>query len=249
MLAHNLNREVDDLRLFEMGTVFTGNTERVQESPSLVIGATGAAIVPHALGSLRRYSFYDLKGAVEELLARFATKSSYIDAFSVSSGLMPPWLHPGRAARLVVDGETIGFFGELAPDESQSRKLRQTVFMAELNLARLFRRSLREPVAHELSRFPAVVRDFSFTFPDAVHWQQIADALAALGIPEMRSTEPREIFRDKKEPSDSYALLLRAVFQAQDRTLRLEELQEWAHRIFAALMGLGGQPRFPLELL
>ncbi|MHB1936934.1 MAG: phenylalanine--tRNA ligase subunit beta [Acidobacteriaceae bacterium] len=249
MLTHNLNREVDDLRLFEMGTIFTGNSERVQEKPSLVIGATGTAIAPHALGSLREYSFYDLKGIVEELLAGFVTKSIYVDAFPASSGLMPPWLHSGRAARLVADGETIGFFGELAPQESQSRKLRQTVFVGEFNLTRLFQHPLRQPSARELSRFPAVVRDFSFTFPDAVDWQKIADSLAALGIPEMRSTEPREIFRDKKGPLGSYALLLRVVFRAQDRTLRLEELHDWARRIFAALMELGGQPRFPLELL
>ena len=249
MLAHNLNREVDDLRLFEIGTIFTGSSERVQEKPSLVVGATGAAITPHALGSLRDYSFYDLKGIVEELLSGFVTKSMYMDAFSASSGLMPPWLHPGRAARLVVDGETLGFFGELAHHESQSRKLRQTIFLGEFNLARLFQHALRQPAARELSRFPAVVRDFSFTFPDAVRWQQIAETLASLAISEMRSTEPREIFRDKKEQSGSYALLLRVVFQAQDRTLRLEELQEWAHRIFSALMELGGQPRFPLELL
>jgi len=249
MLAHNLNREVDDLRLFEMGTVFTGGSERVQEKPSLVIGATGAAIAPHALGSLRDYSFYDLKGLVEELLSGFTSKSMYMDAFPASNGLMPAWLHPGRAARLVVNGETVGFFGELAPQESQSRKLRQTIFIGEFNLARLFQHALRQPGARELSRFPAVVRDFSFTFPDTVHWQQIADRLVSLGISEMRSTEPREIFRDKKEPSGSYALLLRVVFQAQDRTLRLEELQEWAHRIFATLMELGGIPRFPLELL
>ena len=249
MLAHNLNREVDDLRLFEMGTIFTGSSERVQEKPSLVIGATGTAMTPHALGSSRDYSFYDLKGIVEELLSGFVTKSIYLDAFQAASGLMPPWLHPGRAARLVVDGETLGFFGELAPQESQSRKLRQTIFIGEFNLARLFQHALREPAARELSRFPAVVRDFSFTFPDGVRWQQIAETLASLGISEMRNTEPREIFRDKKEPSGSYALLLRVVFQAQDRTLRLEELQEWAHRIFAALMELGGSPRFPLELL
>ncbi len=249
MLAHNLNREVDDLRLFETGTIFTGSSERIQERPSLVVGATGTAIAPHALGSQRDYSFYDLKGIVEELLSGFVTKSMYMDAFSPSSGLMPPWLHPGRAARLVANGETLGFFGELAPQESQSRKLRQTVFIGEFNLARLFQHALRQPVTQELSRFPAVVRDFSFTFPDAVRWQQIAETLSSLGISEMRNTEPREIFRDKKEPSGSYALLLRVVFQAQDRTLRLEELQEWARRIFAALMGLGGQPRFPLELL
>ena len=71
MLAHNLNREVDDLRLFEIGTIFTGSSERVQERPSLVIGATGTAITPHALGSLRDYSFYDLKGIVEEMLSGF----------------------------------------------------------------------------------------------------------------------------------------------------------------------------------
>jgi phenylalanyl-tRNA synthetase beta chain len=249
MLAHNLNREVDDLRLFEMGTIFTGNSERVQEKPSLVLGATGAAIAPHALGGLREYSFYDLKGVVEELLSGFLTKSFYIDTLQASSGLMPTWLHPGRSARLAADGETLGFFGELAPQESQSRKLRQTIFVGEFNLARLFQHALRQPAAHELSRFPAVVRDFSFTFPDAVRWQQIDETLASLGIAELRSTAPREIFRDKKEPSGSYALLLRVVFQAQDRTLRLEELQDWARRIFAALMALGGHPRFPLELL
>ena len=144
---------------------------------------------------------------------------------------------------------TLGFFGELAVQESQSRKLRQTIFIGEFNLARLFQQALRQPAARDLSRFPAVVRDFSFTFPDAVHWQQIAETLASLEISEIRGTEPREIFRDEKEPSGSYALLLQVVFQAQDRTLRLEELQDWAHRIFAALMGLGGHPRFPLELL
>jgi phenylalanyl-tRNA synthetase beta chain len=249
MLAHNLNREVDDLRLFEMGTVFTGSSERVQEKPSLVVGATGVATTPHALGSLRDYSFYDLKGIVEEWLSGFVSKSTYMDAFPPSTGLMPSWLHPGRAARLVVNGETVGFFGELAPREAQSRKLRQAIFIGEFNLARLFQHALHQPGARELSRFPAVVRDFSFTFPDAVQWGQVADKVAALCISEMRSTEPREIFRDKKDPSGSYALLLRVVFQAPDRTLRLEELQEWAHRIFAALMELGGQPRFPLELL
>ena len=111
------------------------------------------------------------------MLSGFVTKSMYMDAFSASSGLMPAWLNPGCAARLAVDGETLGFFGELAPHESQLRKLRQTIFLGEFNLARLFQHALRQPVARELSRFPAVVRDFSFTFPDTVRWQQIAEML------------------------------------------------------------------------
>ncbi len=259
MLTHNLNREVDDVRLFEMGAIFTGgrpgNIDCVQETQTLAIGATGSAIAAHATASGREYSFYDMKGIVEELLAGLLAESVYFDAFPGASGLMPGWLHPGRSVRMVVDGETVGFFGQLAPQQLQERKLRQTVFAGEFDLERLFRHALRAPVACELFRFPAVVRDFSFQFPDAIRWRQIADAIDSLQIAEMRSLQPLEIFRDKKaavlldELQGKYAMLLRAVFQAQDRTLRLEELQGWAHRIFAALMELGGQPRFPLELL
>lgn len=253
MLAHNLNREVNDIQLFEMGTVFSRATEdkidRVNERPSLAIGASGAAIRAHATGGGREYSFYDMKGAVEELLGGFSTKSVRFEALSTVGGAVPGWLHAGRAVRAIVDGETMGFFGQLAPQESQQRKLRQTVFLGEFDLQRLFQHALRTPAVREISRFPAVVRDFSFQFPDAVRWQQISDALYALGIEEMQSLSPREIFRDKKAGDGQYALLLQAVFQSPDRTLRLEELQAWAHRIFAALMELGGQPRFPAELL
>ena len=243
MLAHNLNREVDDLRLFEMGTIFTGSTERVQEKPSLVVGATGAAIAPHAHVEGRAYNFFDMKGVAEELLAGFVTKSSYFDTFPAASGLMPEWLHPGRAARLVADGETVGFFGQLAPQEAQQRKLRQTVFVGEFDLERLYRHALREPAARELSRFPAVVRDFSLIFPDAIHWQQISEALLGLAIVEMRSVGPLEIFRSGKTvslPPGHCSILLRAVFQAQERTLRDEEVQGWWERIIEAVRALGG---------
>ncbi len=251
MLGHNLNREVDNVRLFEMGTIFSatpGNIDRVHEKQSLAIGATGAAVAAHANAAGREYSFYDMKGIAEELLASFRTESIYFDTFPAQTGLMPAWLHPGRSVRAVCDGETVGFFGQLAPEELRQRKLRQTIFAGEFDLERLYRHALRSPVVRESSKFPAVVRDFSFQFPDAVRWQQIADAIASLDIEEMRSLEPLEMFRDEKN-AGYHAMLLRAVFQAQERTLRLEELQSWAHRIFAALMELGGQPRFPLELL
>lgn len=255
MLAHNLNREVDNVRLFEMGTLFTGSTDRVEEKPSLAIGATGVAVGAHATAGSRTYSFYDMKGAIEELLAGFAIDAMTFEALSCSDGDRPGWLHPGRAARVIAEGETIGFFGELAPQEANKRKLRQTVYAGEIELAPLYGRALRRPAIRELSRFPAVVRDFSFQFPDAILWEQVAGAMESLAIAELRTLEPLEIFRDKKavgvaDPMHGqYSVLIRAVFQSPDRTLRLEELQAWAQRIFAAFIALGGQPRFPLELL
>lgn len=247
MLAHNLNREAADVRLFEMGTVFSGTTDRVQERPSLAMGATGFAIADHPHFKGRPFTFYDLKGIAEEVLSGFATRSLYFDAFPAATGLMPVWLQPGRSARLVVDGETIGFFGQLSQDEAQRRKLRQEIFLGEFDLERLYRHSLREPAAQELSRFPAVVRDFSFVFPESIAWQSIADRLRALNIAELRSVGPVEIFRDEKAARKTatldtghFSLLLRVVFQSHERTLRDDEVQGWWERIAAALQQLGG---------
>ena len=80
----------------------------------------------------------------------------------------------------------------------ERRKLKQPVFIGELYLDRLYRQSLRQPAARELSRYQAVQRDFSFIFPDAVQWAEIAAALDALAIPELISFEAKEVLRDAK---------------------------------------------------
>jgi phenylalanyl-tRNA synthetase beta chain len=243
MIAGNLNRNVDEVFLFEMGTVFSGTTERVDERPSLALGATGLAAIESPHQSPKPFDFYDLKGSIEELLSRFAFRSMYFDSFSAETHLMPAWLHPGRSARIVVEGSTIGYFGQLHPAEAQRRKLRQPVFVAEVFLDRLYRQALRQPVARDISRFQPVRRDFSLTFPDGVRWSQVQDALDGLCIEEMVHYGPKEIFRDKKQEKPGYSLLLGTVFQSQDRTLRDEEMQGFSERILKEMEGLGGKLR------
>jgi phenylalanyl-tRNA synthetase beta chain len=246
MLAHNLNRDVEDVMLFEMGAVFSGSTEKVEEKPALAIGATGKLPIEGPQQPARELDFYDVKGSVEELLGKFAAKSLYFDRFPSDSGLMPAWLHPGRAARAVVDGATIGYFGELHPAEAQRRKLRQTVYIGEFYLDRLYKQDLRQPIIRELSRFQAVRRDFSFIFADTVSYAQIAEAVASLNIAELQRFEPKEILRDKEGkriPAGHFSLLLRTVFQAPDRTLQEDELQGYSQRVIASMEMLGGKLR------
>jgi phenylalanyl-tRNA synthetase beta chain len=155
-------------------------------------------------------------------------------------------------------------FGELSAAELQARKLRQPCVIATLDAQRLFEMELRQPVSRELSRFQAVERDFSFVFPDAVTWASIDGALRAsspgLKMEELRSVRPVEIFRDAKgkavdHPSKqrtlagdpgaagSYSLLLRVVFQSNERTLTEEEITRWSEWVVARLTGLGGTQR------
>ncbi len=247
MLAHNLNRNVSDVQLFEQGTVFSGSAERVDERPALSLGASGSVWsgpdrVAHAI------DFYDLKGTIEEMVEKFAPRSFYFDTFAAGAGIIPAWLHPGRAARAVADGLTVAWFGQLNPAEAQSRKLRQSVYVGEIYLDRLYRLPLRQPIAQELSRFQPVDRDFSFVFADAVRWQSIAEALGNLRIAELTRFSPREIFRDPSQKGQAlaaghYSILIRVTFQALERTLRDEELQSYSQAVTAALESLGGRQR------
>jgi len=239
MLAHNLHRDVSDVRLFEMGTVFTGSTAKVDEAMGLAIGATGAA-APTSLHSASDALFYEVKGSLETLLAKFS------GAVTFDAEQLPAWIEPGRGARALLDGEAVAWFGELSAAESQRRKLRQTCVLTEVRAAALLRRPLRQPVSRELSRFQAVERDFSFVFPDGVRWEAIAGALGGLSIGEMLSVAPVEIFRDAKGKAvaaGSYSVLVRMRFQSNERTLTEEEIAGWTERVVGALTALGGVQR------
>jgi phenylalanyl-tRNA synthetase beta chain len=252
MLAHNLNRDVRDVRLFEQGTIFTGSADQVTESPSLSLGLTGE-LPATRLHSSKDAAVFELKSVVESLLSLFAASPDALSTSAASaltfSPDAPAWLEPGRSATVLLDGAPIACFGELAANQREARKLRQPVFLAQLDLDTLYRLPLRRAAARELSRFQAVERDFSFTFADAVQWRTIAQAISALAIPELTRFTPVEIFRDARAgspsaaPAGHYALLLRCVFQSTQRTLREDELSEWSTRLIAALTSLGGAIR------
>jgi len=239
MVAQNLHRDVSEVRLFEMGTVFTGSTADVKEETGVAIGATGVAMAT-ALYRAEDALFYEVKGAIETLLAKFVGKVTF-DA----QGL-PAWLEAGRGARALLDGEAVAVFGELQAAEAQKRKLRQTCVLAEVRAAKLLATPLRSAVAREVSRYQAVERDFSFVFPDAVRWEAIEKALRGLGIAALQKVSPVEIFRDAKGKAvaaGSYSCLVRVVLQSNERTLTEEELSAWTEAIVSALTGLGGVQR------
>ncbi len=240
MLLLNATRDVRAARLFEYGTVFTGSTAQVAERPSLALGAYGDAVATRTIGAADAL-FFEVKGTVEELLSRFVTPVvSY-----VGDGL-PAWIEPGRGARIVLAGETVGWLGELAIAERERRKLKEVAVVAELRVPAIFAYALKQPAAREPSRYQAVERDFSFLFADTVQWSDVAGAVSALGIGEMISLTPVEIFRDPKGkavPAGEYSLLLRAVFQSPERTLREEEIAAWQAAIVDALEKLGGRHR------
>jgi phenylalanyl-tRNA synthetase beta chain len=123
------------------------------------------------------------------------------------------------------------------------RKLKQEIYLAEIFADRLLQRRLREIRYTPLSKFPAVARDFSFIFSDEVTFGKMEAAVQGLGIAELRSFSPVEIFRGGSIEAGKYSVLLSARLQSMERTLREDEVADWAAKIVKALQGLGGVQR------
>jgi len=238
MVAHNLNRDVNDVRLFEAGNVYELAGTKTEERKQICIGATGQAIAADVHQPGRAYSFFDLKGDVETLLSKFQHNSLYFDANNA-----PAHYHPHRYARAVLDGGMVARLGQLHPEVAGARKLRQDVYLAEIYLDRLYRHELRQVRYQPISRYPAVDRDFSFIFANEITFERIRAAVDALRIAELRWFCPVEIFRGGTVPAGQYSVLLRAEFQSVERTLRDDDAALWANRIIEALKALGGTQR------
>ena len=135
MLAHNLNRDVPEARLFEQGAVFSGSAETVVELHSLSLGLTGELPAARLHGA-KDAGIFELKGVVESLLSLFAVSPEALSASAASrltfSSDAPAWIEPGRGATALLDGKVIAVFGELAATEREARKLRQPVYLAEV---------------------------------------------------------------------------------------------------------------------
>jgi phenylalanyl-tRNA synthetase beta chain len=243
MIEGNLHRDVSDVRLFELGTVFSGTTDKVDERPAVAFGAVGSLPEQGPLHPARMVDFHDVKGVVEQVLARFQARAVYFDQFPAEAGLTPEWLHPYRAARVAVEGATVGWFGQLHPREATRHKLKEPVLVGELYLDRLYKLPLRKPIAREISRFQPVRRDFSLVLDESVGWEKIDHALAGLQIPELVDWRVREVFRDPRLGAGEYSLLLGTTFQAVDRTLREEELQSFQTRVVEAVGKAGARLR------
>jgi phenylalanyl-tRNA synthetase beta chain len=222
--------------------VFEATGQTAGERKQIVLGATGhvdAGVVRGlATGAeTRALSFFDLKGDIQELLSHF---NHWELGYTAETS---DYYHPGRSARAVMDGLTVAQFGQIHPDVAAARKLKQDVFVSELYLDRLYEHDLRAVRYEALPRFPAVERDFSFLFADAIEFEKIRQSIAELEIAELHGFQPVEVFRGEKVGKGKYSILMRARFQSGERTLKDDEVASWSKRITKALEGLGGMQR------
>ena len=226
-VAYNVNRGTKNVRLFEVGKVF--HEENGSRLESMVIGFAMA-------GREREYfwreqipenDLFDLKGVVEGFL-----DLSGLDC-AVRAG-SEPFLAKGEAADILVNGVKVGWMGALKKDVTTGYEMEGKVYCSEISLDRVMEAGEKAKVYKPISRFPSVVRDFSFHVDEEVAVGDLVEKIrAASGL--IVSVGVFDMFKKERR-----SVAFRVVFQSYEETLRDETVNELQQDIINRLTNIEG---------
>jgi phenylalanyl-tRNA synthetase beta chain len=232
-LRHNLNHGIRDVRLFEIGRIFSGlgDQELPQERLALALIATGGALEESRAQPERELDFFDLKGALE----------AAVDWMNMSPLRFAPasvrHLRPGQTASIKLAGGTdIGSIGRLAEQVAASYKFRQPVYVLELDLSALLSGPAKAIQYSPLPRYPSVTRDISLLVDRSVSLDEIFAAVNNQHVADCRSVKLVGTFEGGNIEASKRSVTLRLEYRSDDRTLRDEQVEEYHSRIAAALL-------------
>ncbi len=237
-LRWNLDRGQSDLRLFEVGKTYTRRAQGLpDERRVLTLGLTGSRLpVPFYDADNPKpkpVGFFDLKGDLESLLSAFEIAGLRFEERKLH------YYEGGAAGRFAAHGQALVDFGRIHSEFTQFYKLRQDVWLAEVDLEKLLEFPLPARAFRAFSRFPSVERDFSLLVPEGKEFRELEKTLLGLKLETLQSLQPMEEFRGGTIEKGKYSLLLRVTFQSPSHTLTSEEVVEASRQLLEALKGLG----------
>lgn len=215
--GRNLRRQIPSFRLFETGHCFGNSGESVAEAWRLGLLITGDSRLEHFSGPSRPVDYFDLKGEVEHLLEYNA-----VDGRVGFERIELPWLHPGQAARLLIDGVEAGWLGQLHPALADELELDQAVFVAELDGEAITARRL--PEHRDSGRFPAVRRDIAIVVSDEHPAAHLIDAVRESAGELLENCVIFDQYRGKGIETGFSSLAIGLILRDVSRTLEDREI-------------------------
>jgi phenylalanyl-tRNA synthetase beta chain len=217
---HNL-QNTDTVRLFEVGCVYQPKAgEKLPDEPRrLAIVMTGRrdpAVWDDPLGEKpAAIDFFDLKAMVEALAGDL-----HLAGVSYQPIKDVPFLHPGRAAALHLNGTRVGVFGEMHPKTVQAFELGdRSILVADLDLESILAVVPDRFAYHPVPRFQAALRDIAVIVDEAIPNEKIVAEMTAAGGDLLREARLFDVYRGEQVPAGSKSLAYALAYQADDRTL------------------------------
>ncbi len=135
------------------------------------------------------------------------------------------FLHPGKSADLILEGQNIGYVGELIPYKTREHDLAGNTYIFEILLEPLLIRSRKETVFRPIPRYPYIERDLSVIIEEKYSGDEIKQLISRLGHDIITSVVLFDIYRGESIPEGCQSVAFRLRYQSEDRTLTDEEVQ------------------------
>ncbi|HEX5145482.1 MAG TPA: hypothetical protein VFV85_00560, partial [Conexibacter sp.] len=228
-----------DVAIFESGAVYRSRADEPLPAEPHVVAAA-------MTGAVRAPSWREPSPPAADFFAAKGVLTSLLSALRVEWDIertTEPFLHPGRAAAVVVAGRPVGWLGELHPSIAADWELPGAVacFGLELDAAIA---AVPGPVRYaDYASFPEVRQDLAVVVPAAVAAADVVAAVRGAGGPLLASADVFDVYRGEQVGADEVSLALRLAFRSPERTLTDDEVAGLRSAIESALGDVGGRIR------
>lgn len=232
VLQNNLNRKQNRVRVFEIARTFQKENQNFIQNEKLG-GLIYGSLLPEQWGEkMRPADFYDVKADVESLL--LGKNVSY-------AATEHPALHPTRSANIVIDGENVGFIGELHPKWLQKYGLSQAPLMFELAMSAVL--ASEKTRYRTVSKFQAVRRDLAFVLPENVSYATLLAALNAVNHDFIQEIALFDVYRGTGLPEGMKSMAVKIILQNTEATLTDETVEPIVAALIAQAETVGAKLR------
>lgn len=226
VLSINNNRNIPEAALFELSYVYypVEGELLADEQQTLTIGLYGGTS-----------NFYELKGAIEELLQAIGIKK-----YEFRPEQNEASFHPGRTAKLYIESKNkemvyTGILGEIHPEVSENYECPKRTYVATANVAVLIEASTIEKQYKQLPRFPAITRDLAVVVKDELFVGQLMDTIKQKGGEYLENVSLFDVYKGAQVPEGMKSIAFALSFRASDRTLTDEDVNVAMERILKNL--------------
>ena len=230
-LSTNYNRRNKNVRLYELGNIYLAKSLPLTEQPEERMQFT--------LGMYGDGDFYSLKGVVEEFFDSIGMKKRIV--YDPKAG--KNFLHPGRQAKIVYEGEELGYIGEVHPAVCDNYAIGTRAYVAVIDILNVLDFATFDRKYEGIAKYPAVTRDISLEVPKNVLAGDIEGVIAQRGGKILESYQLFDLYEGDQIKDGYKSMAYSVTFRAKDRTLEESDVAGAMKKILNGLEQLGATLR------
>lgn len=229
VLSKNYNNRNASAALYEIAPIYkpNGKDELPDEPKEVMLGMYG-----------EQYDYFSLKGVVETLMENVGITEYDVERVSDS-----PIFHPGRTAKILVNGKELAVLGEIHPEVRNNYSIGTRCYVAQISLDVLFQEKGADKVYHALPKFPAVTRDLAFVCEKSIPVLKLEKLIAKASGKVLESVELFDVYEGAQVGSGMKSVAFSLKLRSAERTLTDEDADTAVKKAVKALEEIGAKLR------